>query len=44
MKPVMVATEAFTPATLFISAVWDFAGSFTLDGDQDPTTWDETAG
>ena len=43
LKPVMVATEVFVPATLFISAVWAFVGSFMWDGDQEPT-WGETIG
>jgi len=43
VKPVMVATEVFVPATLFISAVWAFVGSFMWDGDQEPT-WGETVG
>ena len=42
-KPVMVATEVFVPATLFISAVWAF-DSFIWDGDQEPSTWSETVG
>lgn len=41
--PVMVATTVFVPATLFISAVWAFVGSFMWDGDQEPT-WGETIG
>ncbi|KAH7889339.1 plasma-membrane choline transporter-domain-containing protein [Phlebopus sp. FC_14] len=43
VKPVMVATSLFIPATLFISAVWAFVGSFMWDGDQEPT-WGETVG
>lgn len=43
VKPVMVATSVFIPATLFISAVWAFVGSFMWDGDQEPT-WGETVG
>ena len=43
VKPVMVATEVFVPATLFVSAVWAFVGSFMWDGDQEPT-WGETVG
>lgn len=43
VKPVMVGTSVFIPATLFISAVWAFIGSFMWDGDQEPT-WGETVG
>ncbi|KAI0373081.1 hypothetical protein BV20DRAFT_1014481 [Pilatotrama ljubarskyi] len=43
VKPVMVATSVFIPATLLISAVWAFVGSFMWDGDQEPT-WGETVG
>ncbi|KAI6138124.1 plasma-membrane choline transporter-domain-containing protein [Pisolithus tinctorius] len=43
VRPVMVATSVFIPATLFISAIWAFAGSFMWDGDQEPT-WGETVG
>ncbi len=43
VKPVMFATSVFIPATLFISAVWAFIGSFMWDGDQEPT-WGETTG
>ncbi|KZT70116.1 hypothetical protein DAEQUDRAFT_689620 [Daedalea quercina L-15889] len=43
VKPVMVATSVFIPATLFISAVWAFVGSFMWDGNQEPT-WGETVG
>ncbi|KAF8163711.1 hypothetical protein B0H34DRAFT_781331 [Crassisporium funariophilum] len=43
VRPVMVATEVFVPATLFVSAVWAFVGSFMWDGDQVPT-WGETVG
>ena len=43
VMPVMVVTEVFVPATLFISAVWAFVGSFMWDGDQEPT-WGETVG
>jgi hypothetical protein len=43
VKPVMVITSVFIPATLFISAVWAFVGSFMWDGDQEPT-WGETVG
>ncbi|KAF8801667.1 hypothetical protein BYT27DRAFT_7173913 [Phlegmacium glaucopus] len=43
VKPVMVATEVFVPATLLISAVCAFVGSFMWDGDQEPT-WGETVG
>ena len=43
VKPVMVATSVFIPATLLISAIWAFVGSFMWDGDQEPT-WGETVG
>lgn len=43
VKPVMVATSVFIPATLFISAIWAFVGSFMWDGDTTPT-WGETVG
>lgn len=43
VKPVMVATSVFIPATLFISAIWAFVGSFMWDGNQEPT-WGETVG
>ncbi|KIK97456.1 hypothetical protein PAXRUDRAFT_824917 [Paxillus rubicundulus Ve08.2h10] len=43
VKPVMVATSVFIPATLFICAVWAFVGSFMWDGNQEPT-WGETVG
>ncbi|KAH9852753.1 plasma-membrane choline transporter-domain-containing protein [Lenzites betulinus] len=43
VKPVMVATSVFIPATLLISALWAFIGSFMWDGDQEPT-WGETVG
>ncbi|KAF8958026.1 plasma-membrane choline transporter-domain-containing protein [Flammula alnicola] len=43
VKPVMVATSVFVPATLFISAIWAFVGSFMWDGDTVPT-WGETVG
>lgn len=43
VKPVIVATSVFIPATLFISAVWAFAGSFMWDEGQEPT-WGETVG
>ncbi|KAG6918853.1 hypothetical protein DXG01_011258 [Tephrocybe rancida] len=42
-RPVMVATSVFIPATLFISAIWAFVGSFMWDGDIEPT-WGETVG
>ncbi|KDQ50222.1 hypothetical protein JAAARDRAFT_142283 [Jaapia argillacea MUCL 33604] len=41
--PVVIATSVFIPATLFISAVWAFVGSFMWDADQEPT-WGETVG
>jgi hypothetical protein len=43
VKPVMIATSVFIPATLLISAIWAFVGSFMWDGDQEPT-WGETVG
>lgn len=43
VKPVMIATSVFIPATLFISAVWAFVGSFMWDADKEPT-WGETVG
>jgi len=43
VKPVMIATSVFIPATLFISAIWAFVGSFMWDGDTVPT-WGETVG
>ncbi|CAL1705394.1 unnamed protein product [Somion occarium] len=43
VKPVMVATSVFIPATLLVSALWAFIGSFMWDGDQEPT-WGETWG
>jgi hypothetical protein len=41
--PVMIATSVFVPATLFISAVWAFVGSFMWDRDTEPT-WGESTG
>lgn len=43
VKPVMVATSVFIPATLLLSAVWAFIGSFMWDGNTEPT-WGETWG
>ncbi|KAL4068171.1 plasma-membrane choline transporter-domain-containing protein [Scleroderma citrinum] len=43
VRPAMVVTSLFIPATLFISAIWAFVGSFMWDGDQEPT-WGETVG
>lgn len=43
VKPVMVATSVFIPATLLLSAVWAFVGSFMWDGNTEPT-WGETWG
>lgn len=43
VKPVMIATSVFIPATLFISALWAFIGSFMWDANQEPT-WGETVG
>ncbi|KAG5337824.1 hypothetical protein C0989_008650 [Termitomyces sp. Mn162] len=42
-RPVMFATSVFIPATLLVSAIWAFVGSFMWDGDQEPT-WGETVG
>ncbi|TFK72735.1 hypothetical protein BDN72DRAFT_835824 [Pluteus cervinus] len=42
-RPMMIATSVFIPATLFISAIWAFVGSFMWDGDTEPT-WGETVG
>lgn len=39
----MIATSVFIPATLFISAIWAFVGSFMWDADHEPT-WGETVG
>ncbi|KAF8912212.1 hypothetical protein CPB84DRAFT_1761633 [Gymnopilus junonius] len=41
--PVMIATEVFVPATLFICAVWAFVGSFMWEAGVEPT-WGETVG
>ena len=43
VRPVMAATSVFIPATLFISAVWAFIGSFMWEAGQEPT-WGETVG
>ena len=43
VKPVMLATSVFVPATLFVSAVCAFVGSFMWDGDVEPT-WGESVG
>lgn len=43
VKPVVFATSVFVPATLFISAICAFVGSFMWDGDTTPT-WGETWG
>jgi len=43
VKPVMIATSVFIPATLFISAVWSFIGSFMWEAGVEPT-WGETVG
>lgn len=43
VKPVVIGTTIFVPATLLISAVWAFVGSFMWDGDKEPT-WGETWG
>lgn len=44
VRPVMIATSVFIPATLFISAVWAFVGSFMWDSDGPEPTWGETVG
>ncbi|TFK46709.1 hypothetical protein OE88DRAFT_1811777 [Heliocybe sulcata] len=41
--PVIFATSVFIPATLFISAIWAFIGSFMWDANVEPT-WGETVG
>ncbi|TDL27314.1 hypothetical protein BD410DRAFT_782403 [Rickenella mellea] len=43
VRPMLYATYVFIPATLFISALWAFIGSFMWDGDTEPT-WGETTG
>ena len=43
LKPVIVGTAVFVPATLFLSALCAFVGSFTVDDDHEPT-WGETTG
>lgn len=43
VRPVMVATSIFIPATLFVSSVWAFVGSFMWEAGQEPT-WGETVG
>jgi hypothetical protein len=43
VKPVVIGTSVFVPATLLISSIWAFAGSFMWDGDTVPT-WGETWG
>ncbi|THH15517.1 hypothetical protein EW146_g4975 [Bondarzewia mesenterica] len=43
VKPVVIATSIFVPATLLISALWAFVGSFMWDADTEPT-WGETWG
>lgn len=43
VRPVMAATSVFIPATLFLSAVWAFIGSFMWEAGQEPT-WGETVG
>jgi hypothetical protein len=44
VKPVMIGTSVFIPATLFISAVWAFVGSFMWDEKDGDPTWGETIG
>lgn len=44
VRPVMIATSVFIPATLFISAVWAFVGSFMWDSSGAEPTWGETVG
>lgn len=43
LKPVIVGTAVFVPATLFLSALCAFVGSFTVDDDHEPT-WGESTG
>ena len=42
-KPVIFATSVFIPATLFISSIWAFVGSFMWEEGSHPT-WGETFG
>lgn len=42
-KPVIFATSVFIPATLFISSIWAFVGSFMWEEGSEPT-WSETVG
>ncbi|KAI0293553.1 plasma-membrane choline transporter-domain-containing protein [Russula brevipes] len=43
VKPVVIATSVFIPATLLVSSIWAFSGSFMWEGDTVPT-WGETWG
>jgi hypothetical protein len=43
VQPVMIATSVFIPATLLLSAIWAFIGSFMWEAGQEPT-WGETVG
>ena len=43
LKPVIIGTAVFIPATLFLSALCAFVGSFMQDDDHEPT-WGETTG
>jgi hypothetical protein len=43
VKPVVIGTSVFVPATLLISSIWAFSGSFMWDGEAVPT-WGETWG
>lgn len=43
VKPVLFATAVFIPATLTISAIWAFIGSFMWEEGTEPT-WGETVG
>lgn len=43
VRPVMIATTVFIPATLLISSLWAFIGSFMWDAETEPT-WGETVG
>ena len=43
VQPVMIATSVFIPATLLVSAIWAFVGSFMWETGQEPT-WGETVG
>jgi hypothetical protein len=44
VRPVMIATSVFIPATLFVCAIWAFVGSFMWDPNGQEPTWGETVG